>query len=70
MDTSTKNRWVPCLLLDGVQLLDGTTTSYSPRLPGVFDSHSEAMDAAEKLSCMRPYAMGYSAKRVEVPHGF
>lgn len=64
----TTVQWVPCLLLEVGRLLDDTT-NYLLRLPGAFNTQREALDAAEKLSCQRPDAIGYSAKRVEVPDG-
>ena len=69
MSTATKVQWVPMLVLEGEALPDGITTSYLERLPGAFDTPSQAMDAAQAALRLRPDAMGYSAKRLEVPHG-
>lgn len=64
----TTVRWVPVLVLEGPPLPDGITTSYLERLPGAFDTPSQAMDAAQAALRLRPDAMSYSAKRLEVPH--
>lgn len=69
MCATTKEQWIPCLLLEGERTACGATTSYPQRLPGAFDTHSEAMAAAEKVALLHSDAMGYSAKRVEVTHG-
>jgi hypothetical protein len=69
MMAATLIRWVPCLLLEGVSLSDGITTSYPERLPGSFETCAEAMDAAAAAMRTRPDAIGYSAKRTEVSHG-
>lgn len=64
----TTVRWVPVLVLEGAPLPDGIATSYLERLPGAFDTPSQAMDAAQAALRLRPDAMSYSAKRLEVPH--
>jgi len=69
MSTATQVQWVPVLVLEGAPLPDGITTSYLERLPGVFDTPSQAMYAAQAALSLRPDAIGYSAKRLEVPHG-
>lgn len=66
---TTKEQWIPCVVLEGEPLPDGITTSYLERLPGAFDTCREAMAVAEKSARLRPDAIGASAKRVEVPHG-
>lgn len=65
----TTVRWVPVLVLEGPPLPDGITTSYLERLPGAFDTPSQAMDAAQAALRLRPDAMSYSAKEMEVLHG-
>lgn len=69
MSTATKVQWVPVLVLEGPPLPDGITTSYLERLPGAFDTPSQAMDTAQAALRLRPDAISYSAKRLEVPHG-
>ena len=61
-------QWAPCLLLEGESLPDGISTSYAERLPGVFSTAREAMDAASMALALRPDAVGYTAKRLEVAH--
>lgn len=62
-------RWVPVLMLEGPDLEPGISTSFYERLPGSFATSGEAMAAAYAVISQRPDAIGYSAKRVEVPHG-
>lgn len=38
------------------------------RLPGAFDTSREAKQAAETVARLRPEALGFSVKRVEVSH--
>lgn len=64
-----KARWVPALMLEGPDLDPGITTTFYERLPGSFDTAAEAMAAAWSALCKRPDAIGYYARRVEVPHG-
>lgn len=59
-------QWAPCLLLEGQPTACGITTSYSERLPALYDTSAQAMAAAETAIHQRPDAIGYSAKRVEV----
>ena len=69
MSTAKQVKWVPCLLVEGEPLPDGITTTSYERLPGLFKTSDEAMDAGEAAIVLRPDAVGYSAVRVEVPHG-
>ena len=64
-----KVRWVACLLKESQPLPDGITTTCYERLPGLFKTSDKAMDAGEAAIALRPDAVGYSAVRVEVPHG-
>jgi len=66
MTTTTKEQWAPCLLLEGLPT-SGITTSYSERLPALYDTPAQAMAAAETAANQRTDAISYSAKRVEVP---
>lgn len=61
--------WIPCLLIEGEPLPDGITTSNYERLPGLFPTSAEAMAAAHIAMATRLDAIGYCAKRVEVPDG-
>lgn len=61
-----KTQWIPCLLLQGKPLPDGITTGYPERLPGFYDTPSQAMAAAKMAIYQRPDAIGCTAKRVEV----
>ena len=62
--------WIACLLKEAQPLPDGITTTSYERLPGLFKTSDEAMDAGEAAIVLRPDAVGYSAVCVEVPHGF
>lgn len=59
-------QWIPCLLLEGVPLLDGMTVGYEERLPGFYDTPAQAMAAAEAAIQQHPDAIGVSTKRVEM----
>lgn len=60
-------RWIPLLILEGQELEPGLSSSVYERLPGSFATSTEAMGAAEAALRKHPDAIGYSAKRVEVP---
>lgn len=60
--TDNTDQWVPCLVLEDKPMQKGITTCHLERLPGVFDTSREAMDAAEKAARQRPDAIGCSAK--------
>ena len=59
-------QWIPCLRVQWHPMPGGIATTCTERLPGSFDTHHEAMEAAENLAHQRPDAIGISAKRVEV----
>lgn len=63
---ATSTKWVPCLLVHWPPMAGGIATTCTERLPGSFDTHHEAMEAAENLAHQRPDAIGISVKRVEV----
>lgn len=58
MSTTTNAQWAPCLMLEH--------SIYPERLPGLYDTHAQAMAVAEVAAHQRPDAVGISAKRVEV----
>lgn len=58
MSTITNAQWAPFLMLE--------RSVYPERLPGLYDTHAQAMAAAELAAHQRPDAVGISAKRVEV----
>lgn len=66
MSNTTKEQWMPCLLLEGQPTACGIPTSNAERLPGLYDTSAQAMAAAEVVAHQRPDAVGISAKRVEV----
>ena len=66
MGTTKKLQWAPCLLLVGQPTACGIATSYPERLPGLYETSTQAITAAVAFMHQRPDAIGVSAKRVEV----
>ena len=58
--------WAPCLLVQWHPRPGSISTTCTKRLPGIFDTQREAMEAAEKEAQQHPEAIGCCAKRVEV----
>ena len=67
--STTKVQWAPFLLLEGEPTACGIPTSYPEYLHGLYDTSAQAMAAARAVIRQRLDAIGYSAKRVEAPHG-
>ena len=63
----TITQWVPCLLLEGQPTPCGITTNHPERLPGLYDTSAQAIAAARAAIHQHPNAIGWIARRMEVP---
>lgn len=66
--SATAIRWVPVLVLEGLDLEPGISTTFYERLSGSVETAAEAMATAREALRKRPDALSFGAKPAEPGH--